>query len=180
MEYLYTINLQLFADQEKTEKATPRKRKKYREEGQVLFSKEVNTAFTLLAAFVLLFLLSDYYGNTMSTLTINVYEDLMLDHNLYTISNIHQMVVGLVINLFMIILPLAVTVLMIGLLCSYLQVGFLLTTKPLQPKLNKLSPIKGLKKLFSLEKVVELIKSLIKILKKKTLVIKSQIQKVSF
>ena len=157
------IDLQLFADQEKTEKATPRKRKKSREEGQVLFSKEVNTAFTLLAAFVLLFLLSDYYGNTMSTLTINVYEDLMLDHNLYTISNIHQMVVGLVINLFMIILPLAVTVLMIGLLCSYLQVGFLLTTKPLQPKLNKLSPIKGLKKLFSLEKVVELIKSLIKI-----------------
>lgn len=157
------IDLQLFADQEKTEQATPRKRKKSREEGQVLFSKEVNTAFTLLAAFVLLFLLSGYYGSRMSVLTINTYENLMLDQNLYSISNIHQLVFGIVINLIIIISPLAAVVLVIGLLCSYMQVGFLLTTKPLQPKLNKLSPIKGLKKLFSMEKVMELFKSLVKI-----------------
>lgn len=158
------IDLQLFADQEKTEKATPRKRKKSREEGQVLFSKEVNTAFTLLAAFVLLFLLSNYYGSSIRILTINIYEDLMLNHNLYSISNVHKLATSLTIRLFVIILPLAFSVLIIGIICSYLQVGFLLTSKPLQPKLNKLSPIKGLKKLFSMEKIVELIKSLIKII----------------
>lgn len=54
------VDLQLFAEDEKTEKATPRKRKKAREEGQVLQSREINTSLTLLAAFVLLFLLSGY------------------------------------------------------------------------------------------------------------------------
>ena len=48
----YQINLQLFADAEKTEKPTPKRRRDARKEGQVLQSKEVTSAFIFLSAFL--------------------------------------------------------------------------------------------------------------------------------
>lgn len=48
----YNIQLQLFADAEKTEKATPKKRKDAREEGQILQSREISSAFILLLSFL--------------------------------------------------------------------------------------------------------------------------------
>ncbi|SMP47344.1 flagellar biosynthesis protein FlhB [Anoxynatronum buryatiense] len=159
----WSINLQLFAEDEKTEKATPRKRKKAREEGQVLQSREINTSLTLLAAFVLLFLLSSHYGSTMMNVSHYVFDEFMLGDHLFTIKNIQALTLTLIAAILIMTMPLALVVLVIGVTCSFLQVGFLISSKPLQPKLSKLNPIKGLKKLFSLEKVMELFKSLIKI-----------------
>lgn len=161
MEWL--IDLQLFAEDEKTEKATPRKRKKAREEGQVLQSREINTSLTLLAAFVLLFLLSGYIGSSMRLVSHQLFDEQLLNEDLYNITNIQLLSMHVILRIMLIFLPLALTVLVIGVICSYLQVGFLITPKPIQPKLSKLDPVKGLKKLFSLEKVIELFKSLIKI-----------------
>ena len=161
MEWL--INLQLFAEDEKTEKATPRKRKKAREEGQVLQSREINTSLTLLAAFVLLFLLAGYYGSSMINVSHYIFDEFLLNDNLYSITNIQILSMTMILQILMITMPLALVVLVIGVVSSYLQVGFLITPKPIQPKLSKLDPVKGLKKLFSLEKVMELFKSLIKI-----------------
>lgn len=161
MEWL--IDLQLFAEDEKTEKATPRKRKKAREEGQVLQSREINTSLTLLAAFVLLFLLSGYIGSSIRLVSHQIFDEHLLNENLYNITNIQLLSMNMILRIMLIFLPLALTVLVIGVICSYLQVGFLITPKPIQPKLSKLDPVKGLKKLFSLEKVIELFKSLIKI-----------------
>jgi len=157
------INLQLFAEDEKTEKATPRKRKKAREEGQVLQSKEINTSLTLLAAFVLLFLLSGYIGSSMRIVSLLIFDEYLLNENLYNISNVQILSINIIFRILLIILPFALIILVIGVVSSYLQVGFLITPKPIQPKLSKLDPVKGLKKLFSMEKVVELFKSLFKI-----------------
>src|SRR5690554_1372590 len=58
---LVPVNLQLFADSgEKTEKATPRKRKKVREEGQVLQSREITSAILLLCMFITLRVFGGY------------------------------------------------------------------------------------------------------------------------
>ncbi len=46
---------------------------------------------------------------------------------------------------------------------TFAQTGFLITTEPLKPKLSKLNPINGFKKLFSLKSLVETLKNLIKI-----------------
>jgi flagellar biosynthesis protein FlhB len=159
----WSMNLQLFAADEKTEKATPRKRKKAREEGQVLQSREVNTSLTLLTAFVLLFLLSGYYGSRMLEVSYFVFSEFILSEDLYSITNIQILSMAMIFNILMITLPLALLTMTTGLICSFSQVGFMITPKPIQPKLSKLDPIKGLKKLFSLEKVVELFKSLVKI-----------------
>ena len=47
---------------------------------------------------------------------------------------------------------------------NIIQVGWKVTAKPLKPKLDRLNPIGGLKRMFSQEKVVELIKSILKVL----------------
>ena len=160
----FRLNLQLFAEQEKTEKATPRKRQKARQEGQVLHSKEINTSLTLLTAFLLLFLLSGYIGSGMVQLSHFVYHEFLHDEKLYTIINIHILSQTLILRLLLITLPLALSVMLVGFLSSLLQVGFLITAKPLKPKLSKLDPVQGLKKLFSLSKLMELFKSLFKLM----------------
>jgi flagellar biosynthetic protein FlhB len=49
-------------------------------------------------------------------------------------------------------------------LANYVQVGILFTTEPLKPSLSKINPLNGLKNMFSLKKLVELVKNLIKII----------------
>jgi flagellar biosynthetic protein FlhB len=51
----------------------------------------------------------------------------------------------------------------VGLAINYLQVGFLFTLEPLQPSLEKLNPIKGIKRLFSIRSVVDVVKNLLKL-----------------
>lgn len=60
-------------------------------------------------------------------------------------------------------LPIALVMLAAGMGFGFLQVGFLFTAKPLQPKLSRLNPITGLQKFVSLRALVELGKSLAKL-----------------
>ncbi len=60
-------------------------------------------------------------------------------------------------------LPIALVMLAAGMAFGFLQVGFLLTSKPLQPKLSRLNPITGFQKFVSLRSLVELVKSLAKL-----------------
>jgi flagellar biosynthetic protein FlhB len=62
-----------------------------------------------------------------------------------------------------ILTPLMLTILVAGIAGNILQFGFLLTSKPLSPDLSRLDPIKGIGKLLSLRSLVELIKSLFKV-----------------
>ena len=75
MKYPYPINLQFFA-QEKTEKATPKKREESRKKGQVAKSTEVNTAFIMLFVFISLFFL----GTWMGTILLSIYRKSFLEY----------------------------------------------------------------------------------------------------
>jgi flagellar biosynthetic protein FlhB len=50
-----------------------------------------------------------------------------------------------------------------GVVGNIAQFGFLFTTKPIKPKLSKISPLKGLKNLFSIKKVFNGIKIILKV-----------------
>jgi len=63
-----------------------------------------------------------------------------------------------------VLLPILFLALLCGLLINILQIGFLFTTKPLMPKLERISPIKGFKRIFSLKTLIELLKCLLKII----------------
>ncbi|QUH26295.1 flagellar biosynthesis protein FlhB [Serpentinicella alkaliphila] len=161
MEFI--INLQLFSE-EKTEKATPKKVKDSREKGQVLQSREINSAFVLLASFSTLYFLASYIGNMMKGFTIFVFENFLNIDYLLTYGAINRLYLLGIYTIFRITFPIGAICLLVGLICSYSQVGYLFTTKTLAPKLSKLNPLEGFKRLFSMKSLVELVKSLIKII----------------
>jgi flagellar biosynthetic protein FlhB len=67
-------------------------------------------------------------------------------------------------KLFSILIPFFVSILVAGMVGNIGQVGFEMHSEPLQPKLSKINPIAGLKKFVSLRSLVELAKSILKIL----------------
>jgi flagellar biosynthetic protein FlhB len=73
------------------------------------------------------------------------------------------MLVSIALRTGQLLFPLMLVSIVAGLLINLIQVGFLFTTKPLKPELKKLSPVSGLKRMFSSRTLVELFKSILKI-----------------
>jgi len=158
------MNLQLFADGgsgEKTESATEKKKEKAREDGQVVKSTEIVTAMMLVGMFSMLKLLGPFI---VERLVLIIREDF----SMFDYREINNVVASDIYTYFFyqaiwIVLPIVGTAFSIGFLGNIIQVGWKPTLKPLQPKLNRLSPIQGFKRMFSLKTLVELVKSLLKI-----------------
>ncbi|NNJ31164.1 flagellar biosynthesis protein FlhB [Lacrimispora defluvii] len=150
------------ADDSKTEKATPKKRKDERKKGHVAVSKDVVMIATLLGTFVMLKALFPLMYRTMRDYMIKYVSlapaaDTMSD---YTTSIFWDMVIAITKAAIPIILV-STTLAVIG---TGVQTGFLFTKSNMAPKFERLNPIKGIKNLLSLKSLVELIKNLIKII----------------
>ena len=150
------------ADDSKTEKASPKKRKDERKKGHVAVSKDVVMIATLLGTFVMLKALFPLMYRTMRDYMIKYVSlapvaDTMSD---YTTSIFWDMVIAIAKAAIPIILV-STTLAVIG---TGIQTGFLFTKSNLAPKFDKLNPIKGIKNILSLKSLVELIKNLIKII----------------
>ncbi len=144
-------------DPSKTEKATPRRKQKAREEGQVARSQDIPIAATLLITFLLLIwyipysydILSDYFRYTFSDpLYLNTNGNIVS----YTIKVISMLVV-----------PFLFILLITGIVSNIAQFGFLLSGKAVAPKLERLDPVKGFERLFSLKTAFELFRNLLKL-----------------
>lgn len=151
---------------EKTEKATPKKRRDARQEGQVLKSTEANTAFCAIVMFAFMLLTITGYieklMNVFKTYLSTGFLQVGINGGL-TISAVQGLAREVVITLLTIIMPILAVAIVAGVAINLLQVGFLFTTKPLKPKLSKINPISGFKRLFSPKTLVDLLKSLIKV-----------------
>lgn len=158
----YSINLQLFAEEEKTEKATPKKRQDARKKGQVFKSKEINSAVLLLAMFLTLKYSCPMIYEELSAYTKAVFSEYM-KRDIAEASTLMNFTIYTLGVFFKIMLPILAVSVLAGLISGYAQVGFLFTLEPLRIKLEKLNPIKGFKNMFSRKSLVELAKSLIKI-----------------
>lgn len=150
------------ADDSKTEKASPKKRKDERKKGHVAVSKDVVMIATLLGTFVMLKALFPLMYRTMRDYMIKYVSlapvaDTMSD---YTTSIFWDMVIAIAKAAIPIILV-STTLAVIG---TGVQTGFLFTKSNMAPKFERLNPIKGIKNLVSLKSLVELIKNLIKII----------------
>lgn len=157
------INLQLFSE-EKTERATPKRRKEARERGQVAKSREVVSAILLLSMFWTIKLLSKYLFQNLSIALNRFFSFYYYSSDLSKNGSIKSALYYSIDVYMRLIIPILLVSASASLLASYLQVGFLFTLKPLIPNLNKLNPFEGFKRLFSKNSIVELIKSIAKIL----------------
>jgi flagellar biosynthetic protein FlhB len=157
---LAAFDLQLF-NQEKTEEATPKRKEDARKKGQVAKSTEISTAFIILAAFLALKMLGPYIYEQLSA-----YMRLMFSHFStadFTIKMVYILMLNFGLVFLKTVLPLMLVVLVISLAVNVLQVGFVLSFESLTPKLDRINPVSGFQRLFSLRSIVELVKSLLKI-----------------
>ena len=157
---LLKLDLQFFSG-EKTEKATPRKKLDARKKGQVAKSADVNTALSLLTVFLSFLFIGAFMRDRIILMMRGTFQDyLLLD---LTDQNVHDFFFTMALQAGMILAPIMGVALVAGVLANYLQVGFLFSAEAIQMKFNKLDPIKGFKRIYSMRAIVELLKSLLKI-----------------
>jgi flagellar biosynthetic protein FlhB len=151
---------------EKTEKATPKKRRDAREKGQVRQSTEVNTTFCCVVMFALLFLIWPWYvERIMMILTDHLNpQSISMAANGFSRSTVSMIYPRILLNTFIVLLPILAAAMIAGTAINLMQVGFLFTTKPLGMKLDRISPISGFKRMFSIKTVIDLVKSLLKVI----------------
>ena len=146
--------------QEKTEQPTSKRRREARERGSVLQSKEIATVVMLLGVFFMMRLLMPFiYRN------VRAYLRFVLDGIGEEPASIlsYSLFASTVITFLKCSLPLLLSSMVLGILAYGIQTRFNITFKALKPKFSKLNPLNGIKKMFSLKSVLELIKNLIKI-----------------
>lgn len=160
------LNLSFF-EGEKTEKPTAKKRRDSRAEGQVAKSQEIGTAFLFIASFFALKMLAPRMFLGLQSIMsdslnmVQYYEVLNVENP--TDAYLSQYFAYYIFNALMIVLPLIFIIMMVGLISNFAQVGWHPTAKPLKPKFSKLNPIKGFKRIFSMQSLIELLKSIMKL-----------------
>jgi len=146
---------------EKTEQPTPRKMQEARKKGQVAKSKDLSAAIILMAAVAVAFFLCQSLVNNMgrhlTSYFINCFSLTWPDRQLpwVLVNNMYQILL-FVAPVFLIIVVMAV-------LANVMQTGFLVAPESLGVKLERINPLQGLKKIFSVTSLVELLKSILKI-----------------
>lgn len=134
----------------KTEKATPKKLRDARKKGQVAKSKDI-VAATILIFLLIYFLVAwdSIQGHLKAT---------MLSPKQFMLLDIHVAIVRTVEIIYRdaflgIIIPIAVLTVLGGIIGNLIQMGFLFSLDPITPKMNKISPVSGFKKIFSMKQL---------------------------
>jgi len=149
--------------QEKTEVPTEKKRRESREEGQVAFSKELSSAALLAGIVLTLVATSPIILDAMRQLMSQIFRDLAQSEELSidSIFTLSGEILSIILPAFA---PFAAVIIFIGIFASVLQVGVLITFKAIAPKFNKISPLTGLKRLFSSQSLADFLKSMAKLI----------------
>lgn len=148
--------------QEKTEQATAKRRQDYREKGDVAQSKEVNTALLLTTAMILWFFYAPHFWRQLTEIIAAIWSR---SAELEVTSTSVMVLMGtLMQKISLMLAPLLLLALVVGFVASVMQIGWLVSAKAFEPDLKKLNPISGMKKFVSKRMLVELVKSLSKVL----------------
>ncbi len=148
-------------DEDKQFEASQQKLQKARKEGQVVKSKDFSTALALLIMFIFIVKLSPFIWNQISMLFVYLY-DKIPDKHLEDIGYTH-LAVSIFLPALLIIGPILIVAAFIAILGDFIQVGPLVTTKPLEPNLDKLNPTKYFKNLMTPKTAFELVKNILKV-----------------
>lgn len=148
-------------DSEKTEEPTSQRREDFRNQGQVAQTKELATVLMLFGAALLIWMLGRYFFSQLLDVFTRSYGDFII-----TAARDGEYKTALLFagkKIANIILPVFGVVFVIGISSSLFQVGFLSTSETISPNLDKINPLNGLKRLFSLNAVVEGLKAILKV-----------------
>jgi len=145
----------LAEEAEKTEEATPKKLEDAKKEGNVPKSMDFAGFVGLFVAFLAFVSLMGYIYEGLGK---NIYYYVNNIGKPLNDSDVFYLAFLALKSTVFISLPIAIAVAIAGIIGNVVQFGFLFSTKPLIPDFKRLDPIKGVKNLFSLKKIIDGIK----------------------
>lgn len=147
----------------KTEKATPKKRRDERKEGNVLSSNDIVNVVCVFGGFIIFsFLFPGMYNNISSFMVRYVSVAGTVDE--LSIGRLQEIGLDFMVTVAKTIVPFMLICVALAILSTGVQTKFLFASKNYKPKFSRLSPLQGIKKLFSLKNIIELVKNILKII----------------
>ncbi len=150
------------AADEKTEQATPKKRRDERKKGNIFLSKDVVVVASLLGTFFSLKLLFPGMYEAISTFLIR-YMNYASTKTEVTAEFVSDMTIEMIVTFVRVCVPLLMIAVLLAIVATAAQTKLLFSTDALKPKFSRLSPLQGFKRLFSSKSLVEVLKGIIKI-----------------
>lgn len=148
--------------EDRTEAPTPRRRQEAREEGQVARSVELNSALILLCALVIVRFCGSWSTEKLRNLMVECLT-YFPDHDI-TLGDVTHNLARVLLEVGAVTAPLVVGVAVVGFVSCALQVGLTISGKPLQLRGERLNPISGIARMFSIRAGMECIKAIGKVL----------------
>ena len=149
-------------DEDKQFDATPQKLDRARKEGQVVKSRDFSMAISMLVVFSAVIGLAPFIWEQIVSIFTLLYEQIPNAH----LEDINYMYVFLIAakGIALILFPVFAVAWLVAVLADFIQVGPLVATAPLMPKLDKLNPTKYFKNIMSIKTLFELFKNIAKVI----------------
>lgn len=165
---IYRINLQLFAKDgpggEKTEEPTAKKLEDARKQGNVAKSRDLVSAMTMLVSFYIIKIFIPKIGTGFLEMFHSIYRRIPTFANPYhdeiTYNAAKSLFIDVVMDSAALIWPVLVLAFAVTIVGNVLQFKWKITTTPLKPKFSNINPVKGFKRIFSMQSVINFVKSL--------------------
>jgi flagellar biosynthesis protein FlhB len=148
--------------QERTEQATPRRREKAREDGKVARSAELNSAVILCLGATALYFMGPMLVTQIKQFMIYIFNEAPKMNADY--DTLVSLLSSRILTFFILMGPILIVLAVVAYGINVVQVGFLFSGKSMEPKLDKLNFVNGIKKIFSVRSLVELIRDTIKLI----------------
>ena len=148
------------SDLERTEPATPRRIEKAREEGQVARSQELTTfSLLMVAAAGIAFIGANVVDKLLNIMKagMQLERELAFQPDLM-LNRFYELSIEGLIAIAPLLLPLAVVAFFAPMMLS----GWMMSTKALMPRFDRINPVNGFGRIFSVHSLVELVKALAK------------------
>jgi len=150
------------AEGNKTEKATPKKRRDERKKGNVFMSKDAVAVASLLGTFATLWLVTGMFAEETAKF-LRLCFDAMGGGEQEVGGLSGELAVQGLVAIGKTVGPVVGVAILCAVAATFAQTRFLVSGESIKPKFNRLSPLQGIKRLFSLKSVIETLKNLIKI-----------------
>ena len=149
------------SSQDKTEKASPQKVKKARQEGQIPRAKEFTTAVIFLA--VALYFYSQLSNIWQSMTGVFRYNMALTKDDLASPNQIVEQIGQSLAMIIEMLVPMFAVIIIVTVASTLVLGGWMFRPANMLPKLSKLNPLSGIKRMFSTRSLVELVKSTLKV-----------------
>lgn len=148
------------ADSEKTEKATPKKRRDERKKGNIFFSNDAVSVVVLLVGLAALFLTIGGAAEKIHSFMRQCIEMARSDAGAGGFKKLFTQLLWVFVQTAG---PLLGVTVVAGIAATFFQTKMLISGEALRPKFSHINPLQGVKRLFSLRSIIEALKGILKI-----------------